>query len=81
MNHVAVGLSLGLLYSSPMFFSFEQYSKVSITKSFILKKFALHRIKNFKFNVFIKKENNATHTYVHICIYIVVIQIIRNGEM
>lgn len=78
---LAVGLSLGLLYSSLMFFSFEQYSKVSITKSFILKKFTLHRIKNFKFNGFIKKENNATHTYVYTYIYIVVIQIIRNGEM
>lgn len=40
------------LNPSPMLFSFECYSKVSVMESLILKELALHRIKNFKFNSF-----------------------------
>ena len=61
---LAVGLSLHLLPSSNVFFSVEQYGKVCITEPFILKEFALPKIKNFKFSAF-KKRKNATCTYVY----------------
>lgn len=48
-----------------MFVSFGWYSKVSITESFILKELALHRIKNFKFNAFIKKGNTMPHIHMY----------------
>ena len=51
-----------------MFFPFEQYGKVCITEPFILKEFALPRIKNFKFNAFKKKEKMShIHMYIHTC--------------
>lgn len=61
---LTVGLSLHLLPSSNVFFSFEQYGKVCITEPFIPKEFALPRINNFKFSAF-KKRKNATCTYVY----------------
>lgn len=48
-----------------MFFSFEQYSEACIIEPFILKEFALPRIKNFNISDFKKKKKNATRTYVY----------------
>lgn len=62
---LTVGLSLHLLLSSNVFFSFEQYGKVCITKPFILKEFALPRIKNFKFSAFKKGKMPHVHMYIH----------------
>lgn len=64
----------------PMLFSFEWYSKVSVTESLILKSllFIEARILN---SIPFKEMKKKCHTYVGIYIHITVIPIIENGEM
>lgn len=68
------------VHSSPMLFSFEWYSKVSVTESLILKSLLCieSRILN---SIPFKEMKKKCHTYVGIYIHITVIPIIENGEM